>query len=52
MFPFGATHMQSGHTARNEICGPNLDWNFNNETNTLSISGQGYMTCCNMNYTP
>ena len=32
-------------------CG-NLSWVFNDETSTLTISGQGVMSCCNSSYTP
>ena len=33
-------------------CGDNLSWVFNDETSSLTISGQGNMTCCNSSYTP
>ena len=59
--PFEGTHTQSENseerkTARDDensgICGSNLQWNFNNESSTLTISGQGKMSCCNSSYTP
>jgi len=41
-------------TARGETTGScgSLSWVFNNETSTLTISGTGKMSCCNVSYTP
>ena len=33
-------------------CGDNLSWVFNTQTSTLTISGQGYMSCCTSSSTP
>ena len=58
-FPFEGTHAQRKHllkTPRDDensgTCGDNLSWVFNDETSTLTISGQGNMSCCNSSYTP
>ena len=57
--PFEETHWQTGHTEKKTVrgensrtCGDNLSWTFNNETFSLTISGQGNMSCCSYSSTP
>ena len=59
--PFEGTHTQSDHTEGRKTvrdgdnsgkCGANISWFFNSETSTLTISGQGNMSCCNHTFTP
>ena len=57
--PFEGTLAQKDHeevkkTVRDENSGScgSLSWNFNEKTSTLTISGQGVMSCCNSSYTP
>ena len=58
--PYEGTHTQSEHavekkTARDEnsgTCGGNLKWVFNEKTSTLTISGQGNMSCFSSSSTP
>ena len=43
---------KTGRSENSGTCDDNLSWIFNDETYTLTISGQGVMSCCNETYTP
>ena len=49
----GSRDEEKDRTPRaNGSCGDNILWSFNDVNLTLSISGQGNMSCCNSYSTP